>query len=117
MTWHSARYQELFCGRQVSGTLGRGRGVRPGPGGKFVDEVVAGEYEFFGRHLARCAEGGGVRDRGPAVAEGVEGRVDYVHVCVLILKEYMEMGKGSLLLLMLCKMCVTLEYGGEVRRR
>lgn len=80
MTGHAARYEELFGGRQVGDTLGRGGGVGPGPGGEFVNEIVAGEDEFFRCHLARCTEGGGMRDRGPAVAKGVEGRVDYVHV-------------------------------------
>lgn len=73
MTWHAARYEKLFCGRQVGDALGRSRGVGPGPGGEFVNEVVAGVDEFFGCHLARGAEGGGVRDWGPAVAESVEG--------------------------------------------
>lgn len=82
MAWHAARYQKLFGGRQVGDTLGRSGSVGPGPGGEFVNEVVAGEYEFFGCHLACCAEGGGVGDGGPAVTEGVEGGVDYVHVCV-----------------------------------
>ena len=36
--------------------------------------------EFFGGDLAGGSEGGGVGDGGPAVAEGVEGGVDYVHV-------------------------------------
>ncbi len=60
MTWHAARDEKLFGGRQVGDALGRGGGVGPGPGGEFVDEIVAGEDEFFGCHLARCAEGGGV---------------------------------------------------------
>lgn len=87
MTWHAARYEELFCGRQVDDAFGRGRGIRPGPGGEFVDEIVAGEDEFFGCHLARCAERGGMRDWGPAVAESIEGRVDYIHVLYVYWKE------------------------------
>lgn len=57
-----------------------GRGIGPGPGGEFVDEVVASVEEFFGGDLAGGAEGGGISDGGPAVAEGVEGGVDEVHV-------------------------------------
>lgn len=76
MARHSARYEELFRRRQVGDALGRGRGIGPGPGGELVNKIVAGKYEFFGCHLARCAEGGGVRDWGPAVAEGVEGGMD-----------------------------------------
>ena len=73
MAWHTARYQELFCWRQIGNAFGRCRGFRPGPCGEFVDEIVTGKDEFFGCHLARCAEGRGVGDGGPAVAEGIEG--------------------------------------------
>ena len=76
MTGHAARDEKLFGRRQVANTLGRSRRVGPGPGGEFVDQVVAGEYEFFGCHLPGATEGGGVGDGGPAVAEGVEGGVD-----------------------------------------
>ena len=60
MTRHATRYEELLCRRQVGDALGMGRGIGPGPGGELVNEIVAGEHEFFGCHLARCAEGGGV---------------------------------------------------------
>lgn len=76
MTRHTARYEKLLRGREVGNALGRGGGIGPGPGGEFVDEIVAGEDELFGRNLARCTEGGGVRDGSPAVSECVESRVD-----------------------------------------
>lgn len=76
MARDAAGDEELFRRRQVGNALGRGRGIGPGPGGKLVNKVVAGKYELFGCHLARCAEGGSVRDWGPAVSEGVEGGMD-----------------------------------------
>lgn len=79
MTGHAAGDEVLFARGEVGDAFGGGGGVGPGPGGEFVDEVVAGEDEFFGGDLAGGAEGGGVGDGGPAVAEGVESGVDYVH--------------------------------------
>lgn len=79
MTRHAAGDEVLFPHGEVADALGCGGGVGPGPGGEFVDKVVAREDEFFGGDLAGGAEGGGVGDGGPAVAEGVEGGVDYVH--------------------------------------
>lgn len=79
MAGHAARYEVLLAGRQVGDSFRGGGGIGPGPGGEFVDEVVAREDELFGRDLACVAEGGGVGDGGPAVAEGVEGGVYDVH--------------------------------------
>ena len=70
MTGYAAGDEELFLGGEVGDAfLGRG-GIGPGPGGEFVDEVVAGEDEFFRGDLAGGAEGGVVRYGRPAVAEG-----------------------------------------------
>lgn len=84
MAGHTAGYEELFASGEVGNAFGGSRGVGPGPGGEFVDDVVTCEDELFGSHLAGCAESGGMGDGGPAVAEGVEGRVDDVHVCMVI---------------------------------
>ena len=63
------------------GNCFRGRGGgRPGPGGELVDEVVAGEEEFVRGDLAGLAEGGGVGDGRPFVAEGGEFGVEGLHV-------------------------------------
>lgn len=72
MARYAPGYEKLFARGKVGDAFSGGT-VGPGPGGEFVDEVVACEDEFFGRHLARRAEGGGVGDGGPAVTEGVEG--------------------------------------------
>jgi len=79
MAWHAASDEKLFRGREVGDAFRGVRGIGPGPGGEFVDEVVACGNEFFGGDLAGGAEGGGVGDGCPAVAEGVEGGVDDVH--------------------------------------
>ena len=79
MARHAAGDEELFLRGKVGHAFGGVRGRRPGPGGEFVDEVVACEEEFGGGDLPRGAEGGGVRDGRPFVAEGVEGRVEDVH--------------------------------------
>ena len=80
MAGNAAGDKKLFSGREVGNAFGWRGGVSPGPGGKFVDEVVAGVEEFFGGDLAGGAEGGGMGDGGPAVAKGIEGGVDEVHI-------------------------------------
>ena len=55
------------------------RGIGPGPGREFVDQVVACEDELFGGDLAGGAEGGGVRDGSPLVEKGVESGTNDVH--------------------------------------
>lgn len=57
MAGYPAGDQELFPGREIGDSFGRGGGVGPGPGGELVDEVVACEDEFFGGDLAGSAEG------------------------------------------------------------
>lgn len=83
MTGYAARYEELFTGRKVGDAFRRDGSIRPGPGREFVDEVVASEDKFFGCDLTSVSEGGGMRDRCPAVAESVEGRVNDVHGSVI----------------------------------
>lgn len=73
MAGHAPRDEVLFLRVEMRDLFGGGGCGRPGPGGEFVDEVVACEHEFFGSDLAGVAEGGGVGDGGPFVAEDVEG--------------------------------------------
>lgn len=77
-------HQELFASWEMSSTFRRVRGIRPGPGGEFIYEVVARKDEFFWRYLASRAESGGMRDGGPAVSQGVESRVYQIHNLVVI---------------------------------
>ena len=79
MTGYPAGDEVLFSGGEVGNTFSRRRGIGPGPGGEFVDEVVAGEEELFGGDLAGGTEGGVVGYGGEAVTEGVEGGVEEVH--------------------------------------
>lgn len=79
MTWYTPRDEILFSGGEIWDAFGGGGSIGPGPGREFVYEVVAGEEELLGGDLAGGAEGGGVGDRGPAVAEGIECGMEEVH--------------------------------------
>jgi len=79
MARYAPRDEVLFLCWEMGDLFGCGGGGRPGPGGEFVDEVVAREDEFFGGNLAGGAEGGGMGDGGPFVTEDVEGGADGLH--------------------------------------
>lgn len=79
MARNPARDQILFVSGEVGNGFGRRGGGSPGPGGKLVDEVVAGEDELLWSDLTGCAKGGGVGYWSPTVPEGREGGVEDVH--------------------------------------
>lgn len=79
MTGHAPRDEVLLLRREVGNLFGGGGSGRPGPGGEFVDEVVACKDEFLGGDLAGGTEGGSMRNGGPFVAENVEGGADGLH--------------------------------------
>lgn len=60
MAGHASRDEKLFAGGKMRDTLRRMRGISPGPGGKFVDDVVACKDKFFGSDLAGVAKRRGV---------------------------------------------------------
>lgn len=79
MARHPARHEVLLGGGQVGHRFGGGGGGGPGPGREFVDEVVARLQEFVRGDLAVGAEGGGVVDGGPFVAEDGEVGAEGLH--------------------------------------
>lgn len=57
MAGHPSRDQKLFAGGEIRNSFRWVRGISPGPGGKFIDYVVACEDKLLGGDLACAAEG------------------------------------------------------------